>query len=111
LQQVILNLMVNSFDALQSTNLANRSLTIQTCVENKERVVILARDSGPGIPAAHLDHVFEAFFTTKPQGLGMGLAICRSIIQAHRGQICCANELDGGVTFRISLPASRQDIL
>ena len=103
--------MVNSFEALQAANLANRRLTIQTCVEDKERVVILARDSGPGIPAAQFDHVFEPFFTTKPQGLGMGLAICRSIIQAHRGEISCANNLDGGVTFRIALPASRQNIL
>jgi len=111
LQQVILNLMVNSFEALQAANLANRRLTIQTYVEDKERVVILARDSGPGIPAAQFDHVFEPFFTTKPQGLGMGLAICRSIIQAHRGKISCANNPDGGVTFRIALPASRQNIL
>jgi len=111
LQQVILNLMVNSFEALQAANLANRRLTIQTYVEDKERVVILARDSGPGIPAAQFDHVFEPFFTTKPQGLGMGLAICRSIIQAHRGQISCVNNSDGGVTFRIALPASRQNNL
>jgi two-component system sensor kinase FixL len=111
LQQVVLNLMVNSFEAMQSTTVANRRLTIQTCMEDKERVVILARDSGPGIPAAQLDHMFEPFFTTKPHGLGMGLAICRSIIQAHRGEISCVNNPDGGVTFRIALPISRQNIL
>ena len=111
LQQVILNLMVNSFEAMQNTSVANRRLTIQTCVADKERVLILTRDSGPGIPAAQLDHIFEPFFTTKPQGLGMGLAICRSIIQTHRGEISCVNNPDGGVTFRIALPASRQNIL
>jgi C4-dicarboxylate-specific signal transduction histidine kinase len=111
LQQVILNLMVNSFEAMQNTNMANRRLTIQTCVADKERVLILTRDSGPGIPAAQLDHIFEPFFTTKPQGLGMGLAICRSIIQAHRGEISCENNPEGGVTFRVALPASRQAIL
>jgi PAS domain S-box-containing protein len=111
LQQVILNLMVNSFEAMQSTMVANRRLTIQTAMEDKERVVILVRDSGPGISTSQLDHVFEPFFTTKPHGLGMGLAICRSIIQTHRGEISCVNNADGGVTFRIALPASRQNML
>jgi two-component system, LuxR family, sensor kinase FixL len=111
LQQVILNLMVNSFEAMQHTYVANRRLTIQTRLADKERVLILTRDSGPGIPAAHLAHVFEPFFTTKPQGLGMGLAICRSIIQAHRGEILCENNPEGGVTFCVALPASKQNIL
>jgi two-component system, LuxR family, sensor kinase FixL len=111
LQQVILNLMVNAFEAMQSTTVGNRKLTIQTCMEDKGRVAILARDSGPGIPAAQLDHIFEPFYTTKPHGLGMGLAICRSIIQTHRGEICCVNNPDDGVTFRLALPASRQNIL
>jgi two-component system sensor kinase FixL len=111
LQQVILNLMVNAFEAMQSPTVANRRLTIQTCMQDKERVAILARDSGPGIPAAQLAHIFEPFFTTKPHGLGMGLAICRSIVQAHRGEISCVNNPDDGVTFRLALPASRQSIL
>jgi C4-dicarboxylate-specific signal transduction histidine kinase len=111
LQQVILNLLVNAFEAMQATNAANRRLTIQTLFEHKDEVVILARDSGPGIPAAHLNQIFEPFFTTKPYGLGMGLAICRSIIQTHRGQISCVNNSDAGVTFRIALPASRQNNL
>jgi two-component system, LuxR family, sensor kinase FixL len=111
LQQVILNLMVNSFEAMQSTDVANRRLTIETSVEHKDKVVILARDSGPGIPASKLEHIFEPFFTTKPHGLGMGLAICRSIIQTHLGEISCVNNADGGVTFRIALPGSRHNVL
>jgi PAS domain S-box-containing protein len=111
LQQVILNVMVNAFEAMQNTNPTNRRLTIQTRVEDKERVVIYARDSGPGIPEAQLDHIFEPFFTTKPRGLGMGLAICRSIIQAHHGEISCVNNPGAGVTFRIALPGSRHEIL
>jgi two-component system sensor kinase FixL len=111
LQQVILNLLVNAFEAMQGTNAANRRLTIQTLIEHKDEVVILARDSGPGIPAAHLNQIFEPFFTTKTHGLGMGLAICRSIIQTHRGQISCVNNVDAGVTFRIAVPASRQNNL
>jgi two-component system sensor kinase FixL len=111
LQQVILNLMVNAFEAMQSTTVANRRLTMQTCMEDKERVVILARDSGPGIPASQLHHIFEPFFTTKPHGLGMGLAICRSIIQTHRGEMSCVNNSDYGVTFRIALPASKENML
>jgi PAS domain S-box-containing protein len=110
LQQVILNLMVNSFEAMHNANIENRRLTIQTCMANKEHVLILTRDSGPGIPAANLEHVFERFFTTKPQGLGMGLAICRSIIQAHRGEISCKNDPEGGVMFRIALPTSKHSI-
>src|SRR5262249_2547870 len=98
LQQVILNLMVNAFEAMQTTMVVNRRLTIQTGMEDKERVVILVRDSGPGISTAQLDHVFEPFFTTKPHGLGMGLAICRSIIQTHRGEVFCVNNPDSGVT-------------
>jgi len=111
LQQVILNLMVNAFEAMQTTMVANRRLTIQSGMEDKEKVVILARDSGPGIPASQLDHIFEPFFTTKPHGLGMGLAICRSIIQTHRGEISCVNNPGDGVTFRLALPASRQSVL
>jgi two-component system sensor kinase FixL len=111
LQQVILNLMVNAFEAMISTAGAKRRLTIKTCIDDKGRVAILARDSGPGIPTAQFDHIFEPFYTTKPNGLGMGLAICRSIVQTHRGEISCVNNPDDGVTFRVALPASRQSIL
>jgi PAS domain S-box-containing protein len=111
LQQVILNLMVNSFESMQRISVANRKLTIQTCVADKDRVVILARDSGPGIPDAHRELIFEPFFTTKPEGLGMGLAICRSIVQAHRGEISCQNNPEGGATFRVELPLARGDIV
>lgn len=111
LQQVILNLMVNSFEAMQNTNIPNRRLTITSRVSDKGRVVILTRDSGPGIPPDQLNHIFEPFYTTKPDGLGMGLAICRSIIQTHRGEISCENNLERGVTFRITLPASGESIL
>ena len=80
-------------------------------MDDKDRVLIVARDAGPGISATQIEDILKPFFTTKPQGLGTGLAICRSIIQAHRSEILCSNNLDGGVMFRIALPGSRREIL
>lgn len=108
LQQVILNLMVNAFEAMQHTDVTIRKLTIQTLIVDKGSVTILVQDSGPGIPVGQLDRVFEPFFTTKSEGLGMGLVICRSIVQAHQGEISVTNNPDGGATFRVVLPMFRQ---
>ena len=106
LQQVILNLMVNAFEAMHTANVTIRKLTIQTFIVDKGLVAILVRDSGPGIPVEQLERVFEPFFTTKSEGLGMGLVICRSIIEAHQGEISVVNNPDGGATFRVVLPTS-----
>lgn len=104
LQQVILNLMMNGFEAMRHAGTKVRDLSIETGMHGKEHVIILVRDTGPGIPLEQIDRIFEPFFTTKPEGLGMGLAICRSIIEVHGGNISVANNPEKGVTFRVVLP-------
>src|SRR5262249_19196740 len=105
LQQVVLNLMVNAFEAMRSRKVNERELTIETSVTDSGETMLMVRDNGPGIPADQIDRVFQPFFTTKPDGLGMGLAICRSIVDFHGGVISVANNQEKGVSFRIVLPA------
>jgi signal transduction histidine kinase len=108
LQQVILNLIVNAIDAMSEMPSANRKVTIRTArVHNTAEVSI--SDAGPGIPPDKLKEVFEPFFTTKAQGMGMGLSITRTIVEAHNGQISAKNETRGGATFRITLPLSHSE--
>jgi two-component system sensor kinase FixL len=104
LQQVVLNLLLNGLDA--SAELPHpRSLVIATSGGPSETRVTL-RDWGPGIPPGALKHIFEPFFTTKATGLGMGLSISRSIVEAHGGRIWAANNEDGGATVGFTLPCS-----
>jgi len=105
LQQVVLNLMLNAFEAMRREKVNHRQLTIETSVTNDTEVTLLVRDTGPGIPAERIGRVFEPFFTTKSEGLGMGLAICRSIVDLHGGGISVANNSGKGVSFRVVLPA------
>lgn len=111
LQQVILNLMMNGFEAMRHIDTKHRELSIETGMHGKEHVLILVRDSGPGIPAQQIDRIFEPFFTTKPEGLGMGLAICRSIVEVHGGNISVANNPEKGVSFRVVLPVPGRENL
>lgn len=104
LQQVILNLIINAFEAMEAADITIRRLTIKTLMVDKRSIAILVRDTGPGISAERLGRLFEPFFTTKPGGLGMGLVICRSIVQAHRGEISVVNNANEGTTFRVVLP-------
>jgi C4-dicarboxylate-specific signal transduction histidine kinase len=108
LQQVVLNLMVNAFEAMRRTQNEGRELTVRTSLEGPDHASLQLSDTGPGIPESHLDRIFEPFFTTKSGGLGMGLAICRSIIRAHNGEISVANNPGKGVSFRVKLPLFRQ---
>ena len=105
LQQVVLNLMVNAFEAMRSKKVDERELTIETSITDGGEAMLLVRDNGPGIAVDQMDRVFQPFFTTKPGGLGMGLAICRSIVDFHGGAISVANNQEKGVSFRIVLPA------
>jgi signal transduction histidine kinase len=103
LQQVVINLVVNALDALGEAQAAKRRIRVRTHAEDRW-VGLHVEDDGPGVPAAALPRVFEPFFTTKPAGLGMGLAIIKSIVEAHSGHITAANQPDGGASFRCRFP-------
>jgi C4-dicarboxylate-specific signal transduction histidine kinase len=105
LQQVILNLVLNAADAMSALEPEARRLTIRTESSGAE-VRLYVEDNGPGIPADQLKTVFDPFWTTKPGGMGMGLAICQSIVTAHRGTITAINAVCGAM-FCVTLPASR----
>jgi PAS domain S-box-containing protein len=109
LQQVIVNLIVNAVEAMAGAGDGPRELTIVSGVDDANEVVVEVRDTGPGIDPADLDRLFQSFYTTKPDGIGMGLAICRSIVDAHGGRLWAdANEPRGAV-FQVTLPAGNMD--
>jgi signal transduction histidine kinase len=104
LQQVVLNLVLNAADAMNQVEPEHRKLTLRTRFsETDVRLDVI--DNGPGIPAEHLGTIFDPFWTTKAAGMGMGLAICQSIVASHRGRITAANNPGGGATFSVLLPA------
>jgi signal transduction histidine kinase len=103
LQQVILNLVVNGIDAMKDTPTENRIISIRTS-RVEEFAGLSVSDRGPGIPEDKLKEIFETFYTSKAEGMGMGLSIARTIIEAHRGLIWAKNRDHGGATFRIRLP-------
>ena len=102
LQQVILNLVVNGIDAMKQTPSENRILEIRTS-RVEEFAELAVSDRGPGIPADKLREIFTPFFTTKVEGMGMGLSIARTIVEAHDGQLSATNRDNGGASFKISL--------
>jgi len=103
LQQVILNLAVNAIDAMADIPIENRKIGIRTS-RFEEFAELSISDSGPGIPAEELKEIFEPFFTSKAEGMGMGLSIARTIVEAHKGRIWAENQPGGGASFRIRLP-------
>ena len=106
LQQVIVNLTVNAIQAMAHAETPRRTLVIRTTLSDPHTVCCAFEDSGPGIKPEHLDHLFDSFFTTKDVGMGLGLPICRSIIEAHGGYIRADNEsANGGARFSFTLPA------
>ena len=105
LQQVILNLIVNAVEAMSGASDGTRELLISSRKANLGGVLVEVRDSGPGLAPETLEHVFEAFYTTKPSGLGMGLSICRSIVEAHGGRLWASANLPRGASFQFALPA------
>jgi signal transduction histidine kinase len=102
LQQVILNLVVNGIDAMKDTLSENRVIRIRTLSVGKFAELSVS-DCGPGIPEDKIKEVFEPFFTSKAEGMGMGLSIARTIVEVHNGRIWAENE-PGGASFRIRLP-------
>jgi PAS domain S-box-containing protein len=105
LQQVILNLVVNACEAIAATEGALREIVVETSQAEPGRLAIVVRDSGIGVREPELERIFEHFVTSKPQGLGMGLAISRSIVQAHGGRIWATANHDRGLTLHVELPA------
>jgi C4-dicarboxylate-specific signal transduction histidine kinase len=104
LQQVVLNLVLNAAEAMGSVEAEPRDLLIST-EQHHTGVLVAVRDCGPGIDPAHLERVFEAFYTTKSRGVGMGLSICRSIIDAHGGRLWAEANEPRGAIFQFTLPA------
>ncbi|MET4606835.1 PAS domain S-box-containing protein [Bradyrhizobium sp. JR4.1] len=105
LQQVIMNLIINAVEALSSISGDPRELVITTGKGEPDGVLVVLRDSGPGLSSLGLERIFDAFNTTKPGGLGMGLSICRTIIEAHGGRLWATATQPRGATFQFTLPA------
>jgi signal transduction histidine kinase len=109
LQQVVLNLIMNGIEAMSESMQGQRQLHIRSANDESGRVGVAVEDSGPGLDPARADRLFEAFFTTKPEGMGMGLSICRSIIDAHGGRLWASPNLPNGAVFQFTLPAAVGD--
>jgi C4-dicarboxylate-specific signal transduction histidine kinase len=106
LQQVLLNLILNAVEAMGDGETGPRNLVISAEQDRTDDVLVAVRDSGPGIDAADLERVFEAFYTTKSSGVGMGLSICRSIIAAHGGRLWAEPNQPSGAAFQFTLPSA-----
>jgi C4-dicarboxylate-specific signal transduction histidine kinase len=105
LQQVLLNLIVNAIEAIGADNEGAKEVLISAGKVEPSGALVAVQDSGPGLDAVMLERVFESFYTTKPTGLGLGLSICRSIIEAHGGRLwASANQRRRGATFQFTLP-------
>jgi PAS domain S-box-containing protein len=104
LQQVILNLIINAVEAISGVGGRSRTLLISTEQETSGGVLVSIQDSGPGLNLETFDRLFDAFYTTKPGGMGMGLSICRSIVEAHGGQLWASRKVGPGATFQFTLP-------
>jgi C4-dicarboxylate-specific signal transduction histidine kinase len=109
LQQVIINLVMNGIEAMQSVTDRPRELVIRSGQDETHRVLVSVTDCGVGISAEGADRLFNAFFTTKSSGMGMGLSICRSIIEAHGGRMSAVNNVGPGATFQFVLPLHQED--
>jgi len=109
LQQVIINLMMNGIEAMQAVTDRPRDLVIRSCQDEEHEVLLSVQDRGTGISAESADRLFKAFFTTKSSGMGMGLSICRSIIEAHGGRVWAVPNVPHGAAFHFTLPVNRGD--
>jgi signal transduction histidine kinase len=107
LQQVILNLVMNGIEAMSSVTDRPRELRISTATQNSRGVVVTVEDSGTGIDPQNRERIFDALFTTKSNGMGMGLSICRSIVEAHGGRLSVAPAHPHGSVFQVFLPLGK----
>ena len=108
LQQVVLNLVLNGLEAMREPNAGARTLVIRTARDGAAALRVTVEDSGPGIALKDLGHIFEPLYTTKSEGLGMGLAIVRTIVNAHGGAVGAENNPQGGASFRFTLPVASE---
>jgi signal transduction histidine kinase len=111
LQQVIINLVMNGIEAMQSVKDRPRELVIRSRQDEKQNVLVSVTDCGVGISAENADRLFNAFFTTKASGMGMGLSICRSIIEAHGGRLWATANAPHGATVQFTLPVNADTAL
>jgi signal transduction histidine kinase len=107
LQQVLMNLIVNSIDAMKEVD-GTRNLAIKSQRAENEHVMLSVSDTGVGLPAQQADQIFNAFFTTKVQGTGMGLRISRSIVESHGGRLWAADNSPRGASFHFTLPTKAE---
>jgi len=110
LQQVLLNLIVNGMDALDEAKSDDRRVAVTAALDGTNTVEIAVSDSGPGVPADKLKNIFDSFFTTKTNGMGIGLSISRTIVEAHNGRLWAENKSEGGASFRFTLPIAEKDV-
>jgi PAS domain S-box-containing protein len=110
LQQVISNLVQNAIEAMDNTTDRDRVLRVRTGLQTGDAIVVAVEDSGPGFDPKQLSSIFDAFFTTKPHGIGLGLAICRMIVQRHGGQLTAASDGNNGARFQFVLPTEIADV-
>jgi C4-dicarboxylate-specific signal transduction histidine kinase len=108
LQQVVLNLVVNAVEAIKSREAGPRQIFIRTSRAESEDILVSVLDTGPGVDPANIERIFDAFYTTKAEGLGLGLSICRSIIEAHGGRLWATASTAHGAVFQFTLPAERR---
>jgi len=95
---------MNGLEAISKTGQGERELSVSSSKDESNNLVVTVRDSGEGLEAANLERVFDAFFTTKPDGMGMGLAISRTIIESHGGRLWAASNSPRGAVFQFTLP-------
>jgi len=105
----LLNLIVNGMDATEEASREDRRVSVSAALDGSKVVEIAVSDTGRGIPADKLANIFDPFFTTKPNGMGMGLPISRTIIEAHQGRLWAENRIEGGASFRFTLPVAEKD--
>jgi signal transduction histidine kinase len=107
LQHVLLNLIANAADAMHATSDAPRVLTVTSNGVEAKSVTVLVEDTGIGIDPGHIDRIFEAFFTTKSNGMGLGLAICQSIVESYGGAVTAEAKTTPGSILRVNLPTTQ----
>jgi signal transduction histidine kinase len=106
---VVLNLVLNGFESMREPGAGDRTLVIRTARDSAAAVRVAVQDSGIGIDERDLDRIFQPLYTTKAEGLGMGLAIARTIVDAHGGRLGAANNVRGGATIHFTLPVGLEN--